>query len=504
MAARDLYKKSDYTRELVDEPFENELSHEDYRDDWRRDYARLIHSPSFRRLQGKTQLFPGIESDFFRNRLTHSLEVAQIAKSIAIRINHNYDIKGEMREGRQKGFGISTDLVEFAGLAHDLGHPPFGHQGEEALDECMQTCGGFEGNAQTIRLISKIEKKFRAKDDGFVGQKDERKGLNLCMRTLASVLKYDRPIPVVFEDRKALAKKMGQGEDIHPVKGYYECDKPLVDKIKKAVLNGSKIEAGSFKTVECTIMDIADDIAYSTYDLEDAFKAGFISPMDLLFPSQELQEKLVDKVNRNLVKEGVDRVLKKEEIIDLMRESILKIDGTDEIEGYKKEDLGEHFLDFAKTIVDLHHRTSKFIAKDGSIRTGFTSSIVGRFIRGAELKYNEDNPALSKVVLSDEIRILVEILKTFTFMSQITSPRLKIAEYRGKEIVKKIFNTLSDSDNGGDKLLPDDVQRIYNRADGAYKKRIICDYVSSMTDRYAIEFYGRLTSENPETIFKPF
>ena len=111
---------------------------------------------------------------------------------------------------------------------------------------------------------------------------------------------------------------------------------------------------------------------------------------------------------------------------------------------------------------------------------------------------------MSKVILEDKVRILVEILKTFTFMSQITSPRLKIAEFRGKEIVSMIFNTLSDDEKKGYKLLPDDFQTIYSLAKGAYKKRIICDYVSSMTDRYAIEFYGRLTSENPETIFKPF
>jgi dGTPase len=251
-------------------------------------------------------------------------------------------------------------------------------------------------------------------------------------------------------------------------------------------------------------MDIADDIAYSTYDLEDGFKAGFISPMDLLFPSRELLEKVVKKVNKNLKKEGVTEVLTDVDIVDIIREKILRIDGAKEIEDFSEEDLGKYFLEFAKPIVELHYGTSKLIAKDGSFRTGFTSSIVGRFIRGTKLEYDPKNPSMSKVVLDDETRILVEVLKTFTFMSQITSPRLKIAEFRGKEIVSMIFNTLSDDDKKGYTLLPDDVQRIYNRAKGAYKKRVICDYVSSMTDRYAIEFYGRLTSENPETIFKPF
>jgi dGTPase len=128
---------------------------EPYRTAWRIDYARLVHGPAFRRLQGKTQLFPG-ESDFFRNRLTHSLEVAQISKSIAIKLNYEH-----FRDATDDDYRISTDLVEFAALAHDLGHPPFGHNGEAALDECMRTVGGFEGNAQTLRILARVEKKRR-------------------------------------------------------------------------------------------------------------------------------------------------------------------------------------------------------------------------------------------------------------------------------------------------------------------------------------------------------
>ena len=135
-------------------PLSQSANPEPYRTNFRRDYARIIHSPAFRRLQRKTQLFPGEESDFFRNRLTHSLEVAQIAKSIAVRLN--YQIAQE--RGPDAG-EIDTDLVELAGLAHDLGHPPFGHTGEYALHERMYKVGGFEGNAQTLRILSKLEKR---------------------------------------------------------------------------------------------------------------------------------------------------------------------------------------------------------------------------------------------------------------------------------------------------------------------------------------------------------
>ena len=221
-----------------------------YRRPARRDYARLIHCPAFRRLQGKTQLFPGVESDFFRNRLTHSLEVAQIAKSIALKLN--CDSPYFQRHP------LDLDLVETAALAHDLGHPPFGHNGEEALDSCMRRAGGFEGNAQTLRILARLEKK---KPAAIASKVDERVGLDLTCRTLASVLKYDRHIP--FERT-----------DDGVVKGYYDSERELVERIKKAVLGRRVAPDGTFKTIECGIMDLADDIAYSTYDLEDAFKAA--------------------------------------------------------------------------------------------------------------------------------------------------------------------------------------------------------------------------------------
>jgi len=192
------------------------------------------------------QLFAGIESDFFRNRLTHSLEVAQISKSIALKLNH--EVLNE------KGYRIDTDLVEFAGLAHDLGHAPFGHSGEYALNERMRNHGGFEGNAQTLRILCRLEKKL----DSLPTQLDENKkpiwfrkgeehsvGLNLCYRTLASVIKYDKQVDPA---------KNNDGPD----KGYYEEEANVVSRIKSALL-GEKARR-KLKTIECQIMDMADDI----------------------------------------------------------------------------------------------------------------------------------------------------------------------------------------------------------------------------------------------------
>lgn len=225
-----------------------------YRDEYRRDYARVLHSAAFRRLEQKTQLFPGSESDFFRNRLTHSLEVAQIAKSIALKI-----------KVESPNSIIEPDVCEIAGLLHDLGHPPFGHNGEHALDRCMVHFGGFEGNAQTLRIICRTEKKEFVDMPAIKDGADNRFGLNLTARVNASVLKYDRVIPVSREKNRSL------------VKGYYRSEKEIVDQIKRE-LGCDNVKP--FKTIECAIMDLADDIAYSTYDLEDAFKAGFLTPID--------------------------------------------------------------------------------------------------------------------------------------------------------------------------------------------------------------------------------
>ncbi len=277
-------------------PLSQSANPEPYRTNFRRDYARIIHSPAFRRLQRKTQLFPGDESDFFRNRLTHSLEVAQIAKSIAVRLN--YQIAQE--RGPDAG-EIDTDLVELAGLAHDLGHPPFGHTGEYALHERMYKVGGFEGNAQTLRILSKLEKRqtidsmTTAPDFvEFHSGVDQRAGLNLCYRSLAAILKYDKCIPMYGE--KSLCK------------GYYKTEQDLVSKIKMAVL-GEKYDtrrSDKFRVIEMQIMDLADDIAYSTYDFEDALKAGFGSPLDLLNQLNN-NHVLVDAVARKLFKSAVDR-----------------------------------------------------------------------------------------------------------------------------------------------------------------------------------------------------
>ena len=189
--------------------------------EFQRDFSRIMYSSSFRRLQGKMQLLK-IENDkFFRNRLTHSLEVAQIARSIAYQLNYDKD---------------ELYVVEAGALAHDIGNPPFGHAGESMLNEIFQEIGGFEGNAQTLRILTTTEKK-----------KPEFQGLNLSYRTLLSVVKY-------YKKKKGGNSKFIYDED-------YKTLEKFIDK------HGVKV-----RTLDVQIVDLADEIAYAAHDLEDGLR----------------------------------------------------------------------------------------------------------------------------------------------------------------------------------------------------------------------------------------
>lgn len=482
-----LYSESDQLRVV--------LTHnsEGYRDEWRRDYARLIHSSGFRRLQGKTQVFPGHEGDFFRNRLTHSLEVAQIAKSIAIRLNSTHEV---FAAPLQK---LSPDLVEFAGLAHDLGHPPFGHNGEEALDECMREhSGGFEGNAQTLRILSRLEKKVTLLTPGdrrpFVDDSDQRCGLNLTFRSLASVLKYDQVIPVRSADRPT--KKQDA-----VMKGYYHSDLSLVQKIKENTLGEEY--SGKFKSVECSIMDIADDIAYSTYDLEDVFKSRFLSPLDLFSLEPSIYEKVVETVNERISVQypASARKISVKDVHEILHDvfSALFTFGTEQLEILRNRKSTNEYKKMYFS-VEAQQR-SRLYADDGYNRTAFTSELVQTFIQGVEVQPHPQFPQLHTVRLEEKIFVVVEVLKNITYEAVIRAPALQVVEYRGKDIIKKLFGAINEK--GGERLLPPDFREVYRNGDELNRCRTICDFIAGMTDRYAIEFYSRLFGANGMTMHKP-
>lgn len=468
----ELYTEEDCQRQNGDIDVE-----EPWRPTFVRDYGRIIHSASFRRLQGKTQVFPGHESDFFRNRLTHSLEVAQIAEGIADRLNHVCEqvLGKRLIDGR---------LCAAAGLVHDIGHPPFGHNGERALDAKMKEHGGFEGNAQTLRILSRLEKKaqYAKPFDG-----DQRAGLNLAYRTLAAILKYDKEIPAKRKKTEKL------------VKGYYASEAGIVAEIKKKVLRGKTLPPGAkFKTVECAIMDIADDIAYSVYDLEDSLKAGFLTPATILATNNELLTKVAEEVTKQ-IKEDIGKTIDRARVQATFVEIFSDIFATGNNASGDK--VGHEERDISDFITAM--RASQDLNGDSGKRTRLSSELVHEFINGVELTFNEEFNALSKVALIEEIRIKVEILKQYTYLSTIYSNRVKLGEYRGTELVTDIFNALEKEN--GHLLLPDDVRKQVLDAgtDKSLKARHICDFIAGMTDRYAVEFWARLKSDTAESIFKP-
>ncbi len=192
-----------------------------------RDRDRIIHSAAFRRLEYKTQVFVNHEGDHYRTRLTHSLEVAQLARSMA------------------RNLGLSEDLAEALALAHDLGHPPFGHAGEDGLHEAMKDYGGFDHNAQTIRILTHLENRYADFD-----------GLNLTWEVLEGIAKHNGPL-------------VGQPNS-----------KPL-PRALVAYLEQQDLELGQFSSLEAQVAAIADDVAYNNHDIDDGMRAGFFKLEDL-------------------------------------------------------------------------------------------------------------------------------------------------------------------------------------------------------------------------------
>jgi dGTPase len=204
------------------------------RSPFRRDCDRVIHSTAFRRLKHKTQVFVYHEGDHYRTRLTHTLEVAQIARAIA------------------RQLGLEEDLTETLALAHDLGHPPFGHAGERALDACLEAFGGFDHNAQTLRVITALEHRYPQFD-----------GLNLTWESLEGIVKHNGPLI----DRSGA-----------PIDRYRDRGVPVgIAEFNR----GYDLELWSYASLEAQVAALADDIAYDAHDIDDGLRAGLFSVDDL-------------------------------------------------------------------------------------------------------------------------------------------------------------------------------------------------------------------------------
>ena len=346
-----------------------------YRTPFQRDRDRIIHSASFRRLKHKTQVFVNTEGDHYRTRITHSIEVAQIARSIARYLN------------------LNEDLAETLSLAHDLGHTPFGHAGEEALNECMEEFGGFDHNLQTLRIVMFLENKYL-----------KFKGLNLSIETIEGLLKHNGPV-----------------NDVN-----------LVDSLIGIKNFKNRINFNTYPSLEAQISAISDDIAYNNHDIQDGINANLFKLNELIEIDffRDIYKKYKKKINKQNYKIATYQIIR--DSIDLMIKDLI----------YNTK----NNLNYNKI------KTFKDINKTSFLMVEFSDKIK-----------NSEN----------EIRYF---LKTKMYNNKSVLGK----NNKGKSIIKKLFNKINKYPTKfiSKKQLTND------------KYRAISDFISGMTDRYAINLHN--------------
>lgn len=399
----------------------------DGRSEFERDRSRILHSRAFRRLQAKTQVFPPSKKDFYRTRLTHSLECAQIGKALALRL---------WKEALGDG---GADLVEAACLAHDIGHPPCGHRGEEAIREKGVS---FDGNAQNVRILTWLEEKV-------LGSGEDNLGLNLTKATLASIMKY----PYREKDR---GKKFLYDEDVErlPLPTLFD-GSPF-----RLLSNGDDNEPRPFPLL---LMEWADDVAYSTHDTEDGINAGFITPTHLR------DEEYRYGFARRVVKE-VAFVPESTAIAHVNR-------------------LADQLIRQLEVWADPPAHRVKAILDDR----------IDRFVDGVERvdsQYGDDWLYSHTLVVPDEVRIECEFLKAVARECVFRDPRVTRLEFKQKRIIRVLFTVLSeDCATEEPQLFPRSWWEAIDRAKAKgehAQNRLVADYLSGMSDVYCMQMYALL------------
>jgi len=396
-----------------EERFVTELPKRHGRRAFARDKARVLHSAGLRRLAAKTQMMSAGADDFPRTRLTHTLEVAQIGRELG------------------EALGCDPDLVETACLVHDLGHPPFGHNGEEALHKASLDIGGFEGNAQTFRLLTRLESKTI---------RDGRSlGLNLTRATLDAATKY----PWKFDGK-------------NPKFGYYQEDKEIFDWVRLEVKSQGKV-------FEAQVMDIADDIAYSVHDIEDAIYGKHFSPLAL---DSEPEFREVVKLAAKEYASEIDESILSKALNSLINQS-----------WWVKS--------FTATQVDM-----------ASLKN-MTSHLIGKFteeIEQATKSGNKENNLTrynANLIVPLDTKAQIAVLKSV--VNLFVMQRKGAAENYAKE-QDLILSIVDGLQNNPLKLDPQFKQQYDNAESSKEAKRAVIDQVASLTDssarRLAQEFVG--------------
>ncbi len=408
----------------------------DNRSAWQVDRSRIIHAAAFRRLQAKTQIMGIGLNDFYRTRLTHSLEVAQIGSGLLRHLKKQHPEFTNFPSG---------SLLETLCLAHDIGHPPFGHGGEIALNYMMREHGGFEGNAQTLRIVSKLE----PYSNGY--------GMNLTRRTLLGFIKYPAFIDDLWHSIPPLSEQRSfiKADHWRPAKGLYKDDKDVFDWIIKPLSNNDKALLSShykvdefrakthYKSIDSAIMELADDIAYAVHDLEDAIATEVLT--------------LADWQNHALVQ------------------------------------LQE--LDSAWLTTHLSSITARLFSHHEYERKDAIGELVNTFIINAQLVVQnadfESEILQYTVSLPDEFAEILNVLKHFVFKRLIREPKMQQVEFKGQNLLIELFSAFASDPM---RLLPETTQEMWLNAhqQGDNAMRIICDYLSGMSDEYAYKTYQRL------------
>ncbi len=398
-------------------------THRSQRDDFSRDRARVLHSAALRRLAAKTQvLSPASSADFARNRLTHSLEVAQVGRELATQLD------------------LNPDIVDTACLSHDLGHPPFGHNGERALNDWAADIGGFEGNAQSLRILTRLEPKVLTTDGVPVG-------LNLSRASLDATTKYPWPA------------ETGVAEPGGRIKfGVYADDQAVFDWMRDGA-------AERQRCIEAEVMDLSDDIGYSVHDFEDATTNGYLDTRALA----DLREH------------------------DTLITQIQAWVGP----GFTRDELGEG-LD---RLMSLWTWPVSFTGsrRDFAQLKNFTSDLIGRFARAATTATRSAYPQATlvryaaHVVVPREIEAEIAVLKGIVGASVMSLEQRRPLYAEQRNMLARLADALTQ--RGASALEPAFASDFVAASDDFTRKRVIVDQVASLTDQSALVWHNRLVGE---------
>lgn len=407
----------------------------DRRTPWQRDRARVLHSAAFRRLQSKTQIMNVGENDFYRTRLTHSLEAAQIGASLINQLTYS----------APAGLHYllpDLNLIEALCLAHDIGHPPFGHGGETALNYKMLASGGFEGNGQTFRIVGRLES-YHAEH-----------GMDLTRRTLLGLLKYPVLMPKLSAPKAQ--KNPGSLSQWKPAKALFQDDadllhwvlEPLSESDREAfqsveTLSQSPWQRSIYKSFDASLMELADDIAYGVHDLEDAVVTGTLKEQHWHTHMDRLLQALPAEL------------------------SILM------------QKLSEQLFS------DQHHERKNAI---GALVNIFVTTVS----ISESLPHAHEPLVRYNATLPDVERALLNALKAVVFEHVINQPSIQQLRYRSQNMLLNLFDAFHAEPL---RLLPHNTRARWELAAQQSPQaadRILCDYIAGMTDDYAERMYRNL------------